>query len=334
VTIHTDPAAAAPIIAETIASANRVLILSHINPDGDAIGSMLGVWHVLRAMGKTATPLASSAYPEVAECLPGIEQVQVYQPGMPLPSADLVWMVDTASPQRVGPLYDEHAAELNNLPLIIVDHHVTNDGLGRVNLVDAQAASCAELLYRLFCEMSIAITPETATCLLLGLTTDTQSFQTNSTRPQTLRIAADLVAAGADQPTIVQKVYYTTPYNTVQMLGMALSRLQREDGLIWTSISHEMMQQTHATDSAYDEVTSVIMRIDGMQISALFKEREDGTVKLSLRSKAGIDVAQIARTWGGGGHTQAAGATIQKNLDEAQREVLAVLRERLNGGAW
>jgi phosphoesterase RecJ-like protein len=294
---------------------------------------MLGVWHVLRAMGKTATPLASSAYPEVAECLPGIEQVQVYQPEMPLPSADLVWMVDTAAPQRVGPLYDEHAAELNNLPLIIVDHHVTNDGLGRVNLVDSRAASCAEVLYCLFREMDVVMTPEVATCLLLGLTTDTQSFQTNSTRPQTLRIAADLVAAGADQPTVVQKVYYATPYSTAHMLGMALSQLQREDGLIWTHISREMMQQTRASDSAYDDVTSVMMRIDGMQISALFKERDDGNVKLSLRSRAGIDVAEIARTWGGGGHTQAAGATIQKTLDEAQREVLAVLRERLNGSA-
>jgi len=329
VTIHTDPAAAAPIIAETVAAANRVLILSHINPDGDAIGSMLGVWHALRGMGKTATPLASSAYPEVAEALPGIEQVQVYQPGMPLPPADLIWMVDTAAPQRVGPLYDEHAAELNNLPLIIVDHHVTNDGLGRVNLVDAQAASCAEVLYRLFRAMDMVVTPEMATCLLLGLTTDTQSFQTNSTRPQTLRIAADLVEAGADQSAVVQKVYYATPYSTAHMLGLALSQIQREDGLIWTHISREMMQQTHASDSAYDDVTSVMMRIDGMQISALFKERNDGAVKLSLRSKAGIDVSEIARTWGGGGHKQAAGATIQKNLDEAQREVLAVLRERL-----
>jgi phosphoesterase RecJ-like protein len=327
--MHTDPAAAAPIIAETVAAANRVLILSHINPDGDAIGSMLGVWHILRGMGKTATPLASSAYPEVAEALPGIEQVQVYQPGMPLPPADLIWMVDTAAPQRVGPLYDEHAAELNHLPLIIVDHHVTNDGLGRVNLVDAQAASCAEVLYRLFREMDVVVTPETATCLLLGLTTDTQSFQTNSTRPDTLRIAAALVEAGADQPAIVQKVYYATPYSTAHMLGLALSQIQREDGLIWTYISREMMQQTHASDSAYDDVTSVMMRIEGMRISALFKERNDGAVKLSLRSKAGIDVAEIARAWGGGGHTQAAGATIQKTLDEAQREVLAVLRERL-----
>jgi phosphoesterase RecJ-like protein len=328
--MHTDPAAAAPIIAQTLADANRVLILSHINPDGDAIGSMLGVWHVLRAMGKTATPLASSTYPEVAECLPGIEHVQVYQPGTPLPPADLIWMVDTAAPQRVGPLYDEHAAELNHLPLIIVDHHVTNEGLGRVNLVDSHAASCAELLYRLFCAMGVAVTPETATCLLLGLTTDTQSFQTNSTRPQTLRIAADLVEAGADQPAIVQTVYYATPYSTAQMLGLALSQIQREDGLIWTSISREMMQQTHASDSAYDEVTSVMMRIDGMRISALFKERRDGTVKLSLRSKAGIDVAEIARTWGGGGHTQAAGATLPCSLDDAQRDVLAALRELLN----
>jgi phosphoesterase RecJ-like protein len=329
VTLHTDPALAAPHIAQTLAAANRVLILSHINPDGDAIGSMLGVWHVLRAMGKPATPLASSAIPDVVEHLPGIEHVQVYQPGMPLPPADLVWMVDTAAPERVGPLYDEHADKLRALPLLIVDHHVTNDGLGRVNLVDARAASCAELLYCLFREMDLVVTPQAATCLLLGLTTDTQSFQTSSTRPQTLHIAAELVEAGADQPSIVQKVYYTTPYSTAQMLGLALSQMQRQDGLIWTAISRQMMQQTSAGDSAYDEVVSVMMRIDGMRITALFKERDDGTVKLSLRSKAGIDVAAIARTWGGGGHTQAAGATLKHPLDDAQREVLARLRAEL-----
>jgi phosphoesterase RecJ-like protein len=328
--IYTDPAQAAPVVAAELAQARRVLLLSHINPDGDAIGSMLGTWHVLQAMGISAIPLASSGLPGFASMLPGIEQVAVYEPGGALPEADLVWMVDTAHMKRVGQVYEDHAETLAQCPLMIVDHHVTNEGEGRVNLIDSKAASCAELLFTLFRAMNAPVNAAAATCLMMGLNTDTQSFQTSNTRPQTLRIAADLMEAGADMHTIVQRIYQTLPYPTAQMLGQSLYRIQRENGLIWTSVSQEMIQQTNVDDSAYDDIIGVMQRIEGLRICALFRERSDKTVKISLRSKPGIDVSEIARIWNGGGHKQAAGATLPMGLEAAQREVLPVLRKQLH----
>jgi phosphoesterase RecJ-like protein len=237
-------------------------------------------------------------------------------------------MVDTANPQRIGKIYNDHAAFLENHPLVIVDHHVTNTGLGTVNLIDSDAASCAELLYALFAAMEAPVTPEAATCLLMGLTTDTQSFQTSSTRAQSLRVAADLMEHGANNYAIVQQVYYSTAYSTAHLLGLSLSKLQHDDGLIWTHISQEMADTTGADDAAYDDVVAVMQRIEGMKIVVLFKERSEG-VKISLRSKPGVDVSELAKIWGGGGHAQAAGATLNMDLAAAEREVLSRLRTYL-----
>lgn len=324
--IYSDPTAAASAIASALAPAQRILILSHVNPDGDAIGSMLGLWHVLRTMGKTPIALASSSIPTYTEVLPEITQVQIYEPGMDLPEADLIWMVDTASLERVGRIHNDHADYLRSHPLIIVDHHVTNDGEGSVNLIMPQAASCAELLYRLLRAMAAPIAPVAATCLLMGLMTDTQSFQTSSTSPQSLNVAAELLEAGADQRAVVHALYYATPYSTLQLIGLALSQMQREGELIWTYVSQEMLHQTGAEDEASDDVVQVMQRVAGVRACVLFKERLNGDIKISLRSTPGIDVAAIAKTWGGGGHTQAAGATLHMNVEAAQREVLPAMR--------
>ncbi|NJO07087.1 MAG: bifunctional oligoribonuclease/PAP phosphatase NrnA [Chloroflexaceae bacterium] len=329
--IYTDSAQAAPAVAAMLKDAQRILVLSHVNPDGDAIGSMLGVWHALNDMGKTALPLASSAMPAMVNVLPGIEHVQVYEPGRALPDVDLIWMVDTASLARVGRIYEDHAARLEAHPLVIVDHHETNTGGGNVNFIDAHAASSAELVYTLLRAMDAPLSAAAATALLMGLTTDTQSFQTSSTRPDSLRIAADLIEAGADQQAIVRAVYYGTPYGTVTLLGQSLSHLQREGALVWTHISRAMQEQTAAPDDAYDDVVHLMQRIEGVRVCALFKERPDGHIKISLRSTPGINVATITKIWGGGGHAQAAGATLEMGLEAAQEAVLPHLRAALAG---
>lgn len=328
--IYTDAVAAAPAISAALERVERILLLTHVNPDGDAIGSMLGMWHALRALGKPVTPMASSALPNYTRELPGVDEVQVYERGMALPDVDLIMMVDTANPERVGRIYAEHSDMFSTQPLVIVDHHVTNEGQGNINYIQPAAASCAELIYLLLRAMQIPVTAEVATCLLIGVTTDTQSFQTSGTNPQSLRIAAELLEAGADHKAVVHNVYYATPYPTAQLLGLALSQLQREESLIWTRVSQAMMRQTGAEEEASDEVVQVMQRIAGVRACALFKERHDGTVKISLRSTPGINVATIAQTWGGGGHTQAAGATLPMNLEAAQREVLPHLRAVLN----
>lgn len=327
--ISYEPLNVAPLIAAHIAEAKRILLLTHVNPDGDAIGSLLGMWHALNDMGKIAFPLASSALPSYAQHLPGIEHVRVFQSGSPLPEHDLIIMVDTASLQRVGRIYEQHAQALAQSPLIIVDHHVTNAGEGLVNLIVPEAASCAELVYQLLMAMSAPVSKQAATCLLLGQYTDTQSYQTSSTRAETLRRGAELIDAGAEHRAIIQRVFFDTPHSTLLAMGMALCAMQREGALLWTRMTQEMLRATGAEDEAGDETMRAMQRSSGGQIFVLFKERRDGTVKISLRSVPGINVAAIATRWGGGGHTQASGATLEMGLDDAEREVLPVLRAAL-----
>ncbi|MBX0326205.1 bifunctional oligoribonuclease/PAP phosphatase NrnA [Oscillochloris sp. ZM17-4] len=329
--IYTDPTDAAPAFARQIAEAHRILLLTHINPDGDAIGSLLGACHALRAIGKEPIPVASSALPSYGEALPGVEQVTIYQAGGALPDCDLIWMLDTASLERVGQIYRDHGPAMAARPLMIVDHHVTNDGAGTLNLIQPQAASCADLLFRLLRAMELPISPEAATCMLLGTTTDTQSFQTSATLAQTLRTAAEMIDAGADQRLVVSAIYFSVPETTARMVGLALSQLQREGGLLWVKVSREMMRASGAADEATDEAMKQIQRVAGMRAAVLFKERANGKVKISMRSVPGINVAEVARTWGGGGHTQAAGADLPMGLDEAEAAVLPLLRAAIGG---
>lgn len=324
--LYTHPNEAAGPIAAELAKATHILVLTHVNPDGDAIGSLLGVTHVLRAMGKQVTPMPLPPVPEYAAWLPGIDTVMLYRAGAPLPTIDLIVVVDTASIGRLGAIYPEHATQFDTLPVIVVDHHVTNDGRGTLNLIQPEAASTCELLLQLFMAMGAPVNAQAATCLLLGLTTDTQSFQTSSTHAASLRAAADLLDLGADRARIVHEVYYALPAPTAALIGHALSTLRCEDGIAWTFVSREMMQATGAEEESADEVVRVMQRIAGVQALVLFKEREDGTTKISLRSHPPYDVAQVAQTFGGGGHTQASGATLNVPPEEAAALVLPKLR--------
>lgn len=325
--IYTDPGAAAPAFRDALASAERILLLTHVNPDGDAIGSQLGLYHALRALGKQPVALASPPLPSYVLGLPGIEQVATYTPGMALPEVDLIWLVDTAAIDRIGDIYSNHTADLAARPLLIVDHHVTNSGGGQVNLIDPHSASCAELLFCLLRAMQLPISADAATCLLMGSYTDTQSFQTSATNPSSLRAAADMLEAGADQQAIVEAVYFAIPSSTIRLTAMTLSTIRSEGGLVWATITRAMLAAAGADEDAADDTVKRMQQVAGMRVCALLRERTDGTVKISLRSRPGIDVAQVARIWGGGGHTQAAGATLQMGLAEAVEAVLAQLRD-------
>ncbi|HEX5691817.1 MAG TPA: DHHA1 domain-containing protein, partial [Roseiflexaceae bacterium] len=252
-----------------------------------------------------------------------------YQHDSPIPDVDLAILADTASLARAGRVYEEHAATIGELPIVVIDHHVTNDGGGQVNLIRPASASACELLYSLFKEMNVAITPDLATCLLLGLTTDTQSFQTSATKAESLHIAADLIDLGADHARIVHEVYYALPSSSAVLIGKAMAEMRRDGPIVWTVISQAMSRATGAEDEAADEVVRMMQRIEGVRALVMFKERMDGTTKISLRSKPPINVAKLAQVWGGGGHAQAAGATLLMSPAEAEREVLPRLHELL-----
>ena len=191
--IYTTYAEAAGPFRQHIDQARRILLLTHVNPDGDAVGSLLGAAHALHDSGKEPICLLASPAPSYSLGLPGAKWLAVYRRGQQLPAYDLIWMLDTATPDRVGAIADEHLAQLLAGPLMIADHHATNDGGGQLHLIDPTAASTADLLFRLLRAMGLPVSPAAATCLLLGTTTDTQSFQTSATSPHVrcrLRLSA------------------------------------------------------------------------------------------------------------------------------------------------
>src|SRR5262249_36551254 len=159
----------------------------------------------------------------------------------------------------------------------IIDHHVTNEGAGTVNLIQPEAASTCELLYAVFRAIDLPMAPALATCLLLGVTTDTQSFQTSSTSSDSLRVAADLLDRGADQERIVREVYYALPEASAALIGLALTEMRRDGPIAWARITLSMMRATGAEDEAVDEVVRAMQRIAGVKALVVFKERQDGT---------------------------------------------------------
>lgn len=331
--LYTNAEQAAPAIAEALRGKRHILLITHVNPDGDAIGSLLSLGLYLEQQGHQVTMLAPTPLPDFSLRMQSVERILVYSQNpvysetLTLPeSVDLIVLVDTGDVQRIARIYEEQREYLAARPLVIIDHHATNSGEGSVNLIDASLSSNCELLYQLLRAWDAQISPEIATALLMGITTDTQSFKTSNTTPSALRAAADLVELGADRALIMQDVYSNIPFETAKLLSLSLSELKREGSIAWTHVTQVMQRSVNASDDASAEVTDYIANLGGLRATALFKERRDGSVKISLRSVPGVDVAAVAQHFGGGGHRQAAGATLAGPLNEAEQRVLDVLR--------
>lgn len=331
--LYTNAEQAAPAIAEILQGKQHILLITHVNPDGDAIGSLLGLGLYLEQIGHRVTMLAPTPLPIYALRLSEVDRVDVYS-NSPIygetyrlpPTVDLIMLVDTGDVQRIARIYEEQREYIDARPMVIIDHHATNEGEGTLNLVDASLSSNCELLYQLLRAWNARISPEIATALLMGITTDTQSFKTSNTTPSALRAAADLIEFGADRTLIMRDVYSNIPFETAKLLSLALSELRSDGPIAWTHVTQVMQRSVGANDDAASEVTDYIANLGGFTATALFKERRDGTVKVSLRSVPGIDVAAVAQQFGGGGHRQAAGATLDGPLHESEERLLTVLR--------
>ncbi len=230
---------------------------------------------------------------------------------------DLIIVVDTADLALLGSAYTDHIDLFSSVPILNVDHHISNTKFGQITLIDPTAASATEVLYHWFLsepKFRQAITPDIATLLLTGLITDTRSFQNPNTTPRALEVAAELLELGARQQEIIQHIYKTKPLSTLRIWGRALNRIQidRSTGIVWSAISREDLAEMGAaskeTHGLLDELISTIPEAD---VHVLFTELEDGGLKASMRSSAAINANRLAaETYGGGGHPQAAGFRI------------------------
>ncbi|MFN4033696.1 MAG: DHH family phosphoesterase [Fimbriimonadales bacterium] len=301
---------------EYVARAESFLIVPHLHPDGDALGSALGLYHALKQMGKTTVTVVShDSVPEIYRFLPDWEHIQLEHPHHA--TYDLAIVVDQSQLSRAGK--HERLARAARA-ILQIDHHMPLEPFADVRLVDTAAAATAELVYRLLRAMALTLTPEIATCLLTGIVTDTFSFKFPNTTPRTLRIAAALQQAGADLSYINEQVFETRSFSAVKLLGLALSTLQRtSDGAIaWVAIPRRAFEEAHAHEEETEGIVNFVRSIRGVEVAMMLRESPNGKVRASLRSRGKVNVAQLAQQFDGGGHENAAGCTLETSLAEAE----------------
>lgn len=305
---------------ELVSRAQRLLIISHIRPDGDAVGSLLGLGLMLEEMDKEVNLVLEDGVPLVFHHLTGSERVFREPAGV----YDLVIVVDSSDIDRIGEVLDEHGQ-----PDVNIDHHPTNTQFAKLNLVRDDAVATVEIIYDLALELAFPITLPIAEALLTGLLTDSLGFRTSNTTPRTLRIAADLMEKGANLQQLYRKAMLEKSIQAVRYWGQGLSRIQLEDRLVWTALSLEDRHKVEYPGRDDADLVNILSRIKDTDVCLVFVEQTDGTVKISWRARPGFDVARIATQFGGGGHKPAAGAEIKGDLEQVQSEVLEVTRKYL-----
>jgi len=309
-------------IETLIRNAGSVWIGCHIFPDGDAIGSTLGLMWGLRQLGKECVPACQDPVPSQFSFLSGVSEFAARTPR----DEDLIIVLDCGSLDRIGSLYDPTCFE--RVPVINIDHHITNTGFGDVNLVQKKSAT-VEIVYALLLRLGAKITKDIAICLLSGLSTDTRSFRTSNTTVDTLRVATALVEAGADLAEISHQIYDHMPFSTASLFGRALGIAKLRGRIAWTEITKAMMREMNAAQDGARGVVSFLASTREADVGIVFRENDHGKIDVEMRSVPGVDVSQVAFSFGGGGHPQAAGCSLPGEIKEIEERVLAAMEESL-----
>lgn len=312
-------------IEQALKRANHILVITHINPDGDAIGSLTATGLALQQLGKQVTLVCDDKVPERFRFLPLSNQVQ-WAPD-PDVSYDLIITVDCGDELRMGRAYadlPEPKPELIN-----VDHHITNTGFGTINLVDPQAASTTQILCELFTDLGLTLTADIALSLLTGLVTDTLGFRTVGVTARTLAIAGALMEAGADLSLVTMQALNLKPLGTLLLWRVGLNNMKLEDGLIWTSISYQEQKAIEYVSSGTTGLVNLLADVEQAAISAVLMEMSDGTVRVGFRCRPPYSVAELALNLGGGGHPLAAGCTLPGPLAKVEELVVQLSKEEI-----
>ena len=305
-------------VADAIRAHDRFLVVTHENPDGDALGSLLGMTLGLRALGKDAVMYLAGEAPLPREY--AFLDLSEVTRTLPADVSERVLLaVDCANERRIGESRDP--VDLTKL-VVDVDHHHDNSRFGNVNLIVADASSTAEMVRDVLRELDVDLTPEIAEALYVGLVTDTGRFQYSNTTPKALRLAAELVEAGADVHGIFRHVYETVQFAKLKLLARALERTQVFEGgrLVISYLVRDDFSDVGAEEPFSEGIIDYLRAVEGSEMVALVREppRDDGpTHRISLRSSHDeVDVSAIARQRGGGGHRQAAGFSSEESIPE------------------
>ncbi|MCA9665390.1 MAG: 30S ribosome-binding factor RbfA [Myxococcales bacterium] len=306
-------------VAQLLDEAERVLIASHRNPDGDAIGSTLGIYQALRGLGKTVTPYNPDPVPEAFRFLPGAHDVVQDIGETPF---DLTLVLDCSDDR----IFADGAPPIDRALLgtvVVVDHHKTLGDIGDYVYCDASAAAVGLLMHRLLRELKVELTYDIAEPLYTSLMSDTGSFRYQNTNPEAMRVGADLLEHGVDPWRIASNLYESRPPSQLKLLARVLGTLSvSDDGKAAAlTVTEEMLDETGCTDDMVDGFVNFARGVSGVEVAMLLRPR-GGAVRLSMRSRGNIDVSAVAERFGGGGHKNAAGATVPDTSVERLRSQL------------
>ncbi|MCL4274886.1 MAG: bifunctional oligoribonuclease/PAP phosphatase NrnA [Anaerolineales bacterium] len=309
-------------IKNRLHSAKKIVIASHVRPDGDAIGSVLGLGLALQNAGKSVEMVLADGVPSSFKYLEGSELIKKE----PSREHDTFITVDCADFRRVGKVFQDLGQ-----PDINIDHHVTNEKFGKLNLIEAEEVATAAILTNHLPEWGFDITKPIAAALLTGILTDTLGFRTSNVTPEALRQAADLMETGVDLPEIYMKSLVRKTFPAAKYWGAGLTSLESKHGIVWGTLTLEDRKRTGYSGNDDADLINLISAIDGNKVGMVFVQQNNNHVKISWRAlEPGVDVSPVATYFKGGGHAAAAGADIEGSLSEVQQEVLSKTRQLLN----
>ena len=308
-------------IKERLDHANRIVIASHVRPDGDAVGSLIALGLALQDAGKMVQMVLADGVPSSFKHLEGSELVVKEPSG----GHDTFVTVDCADFKRVGKAFENFGQ-----PDINIDHHITNEKFGKLNLIEGEEVATSAILTNHLPEWGYEITRPIAAALLTGIITDTLGFRTSNTTPEALRQCATLMETGVDMPDLYMRSLVRRSFPSARYWGAGLSSLESKDGIVWGTLTLADRKASGYGGNDDADLINIISAIDGNKVGMIFVEQSDNHVKISWRAlEPGVDVSPVAKYFKGGGHAAAAGADIPGTLSEIQQLVLKKTRELL-----
>ena len=302
-------------VIEAILGASRITAICHENPDADSLGSALAIRIAAERLGKQAEVVAADPVPPMLAGLPYADEVH----STPQLEPDVAVVVD-GPPSRTGAIARDCAEWLRRSRVVNIDHHISNDGSeSAVAYVDAEAAATCEIVATLLPDLGVEIDAELATVLTAGIVQDTHTFSHPNATPRTLRVAADLLEAGAPLSALHRRIYADRKFSTLALWGLMLAGISsRRDGrIVYSTMTHEMLVRTETEPIASEGFIDLLASTKSADITVLFKEADPDQVRVSVRTSANADAVAITSAFGGGGHARAAGCTIDAALPDA-----------------
>jgi bifunctional oligoribonuclease and PAP phosphatase NrnA len=319
-------------VLDRLRAARRVLTICHENPEADALGSALAIALLVEANGGVATPVCADPIPAMYDFMPGLDRFR-REPAADF-DYDLLVVGDCGELERIGPVLESHRALFERVPILDIDHHISNPHFGAFDWVDPRSSATCEMVTLLAWRMGVPLTANDgvlAFALAAGVVMDTGNFQHTNTSPRTLVVAAALREAGAPLSEIARLIYRTKANSQLILFGRVLARLEsdRDGRLVWSTLELADLAAAGAGSEESEGLVDMLVQSRDADVAILFKE-VDGATRISVRTREAVDATVLTGTFGGGGHARAAGATVYLPPAEARRVVLARAAELLD----